>query len=605
MTSEPTAPAPTSPDAAPARAARPFLVLGIVLTAVFVQLLDVSIVNVAIPSIQGDLGASAAAVQLVLAGYQLAFACTLITAARLGDIHGRRRLFLLGMTTFTVASLLCGLAPDPTTLVLARILQGLGSGLMFPQVLAVIQVTFPAEQRGRAFGIFGATIGLATICGPLVGGLLLEADLFGTDWRMIFLVNVPVGLAALVLARREMPESRAPDAPRLDLLGAALVGAGLLLLVFPLTEGRERGWPAWVWVMLAASVPVLAAFVVLQVRKTRAERDPLVLMTLFRHRSFSAGVLLSSVFFLGIAPFFFAFSLYLQVGLGFEPLHSGLTTLPFAIGSGVASSRSDGLTKRLGARVLTLGATLLAVSMALLIAVLHVVGPDLVSWQVAVPLLLAGVGLGLFVAPLSNLVLAGVSGRETGSASGVLSTVQQVGGALGVALIGVLLFGLVGDHARDAATGQASVLRAELVRAGVPAAQAEPAVDGFVDCFQRRAESPDPSRTPQGCEPRPGPGAQAFASAAATANAEDYQWAIERTLLFEVLVFGTAAVLVQRLPRTPAPGAQAPGGQAPGGQAPGGPAPGGPAPGAATERPSGAGGGAPAARRRARGSRAG
>ncbi len=539
----------TQSASAPAvRTPRPFLVLGIVLTAVFVQLLDISIVNVAIPSIQGDLGASASSVQLVLAGYQLAFACMLITAARLGDIAGRRRLFLVGMSVFTVASLLCGLAPDPDTLVLARVLQGLGSGLMFPQVLAVIQVTFAPEQRGKAFGIFGATIGLATICGPLVGGLLLEADLLGTDWRAIFLVNVPIGIIALVLAVREMPESKAPDAPRLDLLGAALVTVGLLLLVFPLTEGRQRGWPLWIWALLALSVPVLAAFVAVQRRKTRADRDPLVLLSLFRGRAFSAGALLSSVFFLGIAPFFFSFSLYLQVGLGFEPLHSGLTTLPFAVGSGLASSRSDGLARRLGRTVLTLGATLLALSMAALIAVLHVVGPDLVSWQVALPLFTAGLGLGLFVAPLSNIVLAGVSGPETGSASGVLSTVQQVGGALGVALVGVVLFGLLGARASTAAQGEADVLRSSLVTAGLPAAAADEAVDGFVDCFARRAQSGDPSRTPEGCEPRPGPGAQAFADAARSANAEGYQWAIERTLVFEVLVFGAAALLVQRLP---------------------------------------------------------
>ncbi len=556
------APAPDAPPttAGPEHATRPFLVLGIVLTAVFVQLLDISIVNVAIPSIQTDLGADAASIQLVLAGYQLAFACTLITAARLGDIRGRRKLFLSGMVVFTVASLLCGLAPEPSTLVLARIVQGLGSGLMFPQVLAVIQVTFSPQDRGRAFGIFGATIGLATICGPLVGGLLLKADLFGTDWRAIFLVNVPVGIAALVLAIRELPESKAPDAPRLDLRGAGLVTLGLLLLIFPLTEGRQRGWPAWIWVMLALSVPVLAAFVVLQRRKTREDSDPLVLMTLFRNQSFQAGTLLSSVFFLGIAPFFFAFSLYLQVGLGFTPLHSGLTTLPFAIGSGLASSRSDGLAQRLGRRVLLIGCLLLAVSMLALVGVLDAVGTDLVSWQVAPVLFTAGLGLGLFIAPLSNIVLSGISGRETGSASGVLSTLQQVGGALGVAVIGVLLFGLLGGQAAAAAEHQSGPLRDQLVAAGVPAGQADTAVDRFRDCFERRAESGDPSATPKGCEPQAGPAAPLFAAAARSATADDYQYSIERTLLFEVLVFGTAALLVRRLPNPRRVSADASGG---------------------------------------------
>ncbi len=266
--------------------------LGIVLTSVFVQLLDISIVNVAIPSIQRDLGAGTAAIQLVIAGYQLAFACTLISAARLGDIRGRRTLFVSGMAVFTVASLLCGLAPDPTTLVLARALQGLGSGLMFPQVLSVIQVTFLPEERGRAFGIFGATIGLATICGPLFGGLLLKADVFGTDWRAIFLVNVPMGIAAIVLALREMPDSVAPGAPRLDLPGVGLIAVGLFLLVFPLTEGRQRGL-ALVDLPHAGGQRPRAR----RVRRgcsaaRRAENDdPLVLLSLFGDPVFRSGAI--------------------------------------------------------------------------------------------------------------------------------------------------------------------------------------------------------------------------------------------------------------------------------------------------------------------------
>ncbi len=543
----PTARAEQAGAGQPAR--RPFLVLGIVLTAVFVQLLDVSIVNVAIPSIQTDLGASFSAVQLVLSGYQLAFACTLITAARLGDIHGRKKLFMTGMSVFTVASALCGLAPSATALVLARVLQGLGSGLMFPQVLAVIQVTFAPRERGRAFGVFGATIGLATILGPLVGGVLIKANLFGTDWRMIFLVNVPVGIGALLLAARELPESRAPDARRLDLLGTALITAGLFLLVYPLTEGRTRGWPLWLDLMLAAAVPVLTGFVVLQRRKTLADRDPLLLMSLFGNRSFRAGALLSTVFFLGVAPFFFTFSLYLQVGLGFDALHSGLTTFPFAIGSGLASARSDGIAKRLGRDVLSVGCALLAVSMGALVVVLHLVGVGLRSWQVAPVLFVAGLGLGLFIAPLTTLVLAGIQGREAGSASGVLSTVQQVGGALGVAVIGVVLFGLVGGGAAGSARDAGAGLPARLVAAGVPAPQAAQAVAGFQDCFVRQARASDPSRTPPGCQARPGPSAPVFAQAARSARAHTWLRAVQRTLLLEVAVYLAALALTRALPR--------------------------------------------------------
>ena len=535
-----------------ARTPRPFVVLAIVLTAVFVQLLDVSIVNVAIPSIQTDIGASFAAVQLVLAGYQLAFACLLITGGRLGDIYGRKKLFMTGMAVFTVASALCGLAPDETTLVLARVLQGMGSGLMFPQVLAVIQVTVPPQDRAKAFGVFGATIGIATILGPLVGGALIALDLFGTDWRMIFLVNIPVGIAALVAASVALPDSRSPDAPRLDVPGALLVTTGLLLLVYPLTEGREKGWPAWIYAMLAASVPVLAGFVALQRSKTRRDASPLLLMTLFGNKSFRAGLLLSMVFFAGIPAFFFTFSLYLQVGLGFSALHAGLTTFPFAVASGITSSRAEGLAKRLGTGVLRLGAVALALGMVLTLVVLHAVGTDLHSWQIGPVLLVSGFGLGCFIAPLTTLVLAGITGREAGSASGVLSTVQQVGGALGVALIGLVLFGALGGQASATAAREAPGLQRALAAAGLPEPAVAEATKTFQDCFVRRAKAPDPSATPEGCAvPTDGPPAvaAAFADAAETARKDNFLHGIERALLFEVGVFGLAALLVGLLPR--------------------------------------------------------
>ena len=544
-------------DSAATRAERhPFLVLAIVLTAVFVQLLDVSIVNVAIPSIQKDIGASFASVQLVIAGYQLAFACLLITGARLGDIFGRKKLFVIGMTTFTLASALCGFAPNATTLVLSRVLQGIGSGLMFPQVLAVIQVTIPAKDRGKAFGIFGATIGIATILGPLLGGSLIALNLFGTDWRAIFLVNIPVGLLALVAAYLGLPDSKAPDKPSLDVLGAILVSVGLFLLVYPLTEGREKGWPVWIYAMLIASAPCLGVFVALQRSKTARSANPLLLMTLFANRSFRAGLVLSLVFFAGIPAFFFTFSLYLQGGLGFSALHSGLTTLPFALGSAFASARSDRLAKRLGTGVLTLGAGLLTASMVAAIIDLHLAGTDLHAWQIAPVLLVAGLGLGCFIAPLTNLVLAGIQGREAGSASGVLSTSQQIGGAIGVALIGLVLFGVLGGNAPQAAQQESASLSRALTAAGVPAAQAAAATAGFEHCFVLQAKAPDPSVTPAGCAaPSTATAATtaAFAVAGKKANENNFLHAIERTLIFEIIVFGAACLISRRLPKV-APG---------------------------------------------------
>ena len=515
----------------------PNAVLAIVLTAVFMNLLDVSIVNVAIPSIQRDLKASFAQIQLVLAGYQLAFACVLITGGRLGDIFGRRRLFVLGMSLFTAASLACGVTPDPTLLILFRVVQGIGSGLMVPQVLSTIQVTIPPRERGRAFGLFGATIGVATILGPLVGGALISLDLFGTDWRMIFLVNIPVGAVSVAAALRLLPETKAPDAPHLDIPGALIVTTGLFLVVYPLTEGREKGWPGWLLGMLVVAVPVLAGFVVLQLRKTRAGRSPLVLMSLFSNQSFRVGLVVSIVFFAGIPAFFFTFGLYLQIGLGYTALHAGLTGFPFAVGTAIASSRSDQLAKRMGKNVLRFGAGLLAASMVVNIAVLDHFGTDLRSWEIAPFLLFSGIGLGFFVAPLTNLILAGIEGREAGSASGVLTTAQQVGGALGVAVIGIIFFGLLSSHAPDAA-----------VEAGnrLPAAVPASAKAQFEHCFITQSRSPDPSVTPEGC-PKP-TGSGPFFAAADHGRRVDFLFSFDRTLLYEVGVFLVAALLIGFLP---------------------------------------------------------
>ena len=319
---------------------RRWVALAVVLIAGFMQLVDISIVNVAIPSIQRDLDATYSQIQWVLAGYQLAFAVMLITGGRLGDIYGRKRLFMIGMAGFTVASALCGLAQTPEMLIGSRVLQGLMGAIMFPQILSVIQVTFPPQERATAFGMFGATIGLATITGPLVGGLLIEADLFGLEWRPIFLVNLPIGIAALAVAARFLVESKAPRALRLDPVGVALVTAGLLLLVYPLVQGRDLGWPLWTFLSMAAAVPVLVGFGAYERRKKALDGSPLVDLDLFRQRSFVPGLLVAGIFFMGIPAFFLIFSLWLQIGLGFSALHAGLTGAPFAVGSALASAAS-------------------------------------------------------------------------------------------------------------------------------------------------------------------------------------------------------------------------------------------------------------------------
>src|SRR5580698_9923221 len=311
---------------------RRWLALASVMTALFMVLLDVSIVNVAIPAIRSNLKANNADIQFVVAGYGLAYAVLLITGGRLGDIFGRKKLFLIGMSGFVIASALCGLAQSAIMLDLSRVLQGTMAALMYPQVLSVIQVSFPPSERARVFGFVGAVIGIATITGPLVGGLIIRNDITGGSWRWIFLVNLPIGIAALIAATRLITESRAPNATRLDLGGFALSTVGILLLVYPLVEGQVADWPAWTFICMGLSPFALIAFILYE-RSLPATRFPLVQLSLFRIRSFSVGVAISAVFIAGIPAFFFTFSLMLQVGLGFSALNAGLTTIPWSLAS--------------------------------------------------------------------------------------------------------------------------------------------------------------------------------------------------------------------------------------------------------------------------------
>ena len=536
--------------------------LGVLLTATFMQLLDVSIVNVAIPSIQADLSASFATVELVVAAYLLAFAVVLITGGRLGDIYERRRLFLVGMAGFTVASAVSGAAPTATVLVVARLFQGLFSGLMFPQVLSVIQVTFEPRERGRVFGIFGAVIGLATILGPLLGGALIAANLADLSWRLIFYVNVPIGVAGFVGGLVLVPESTAPDAPRLDLPGVGLATFGLGLLIFPLVEGRQLGWPLWLVVLLAFSIPVLATFAAYERHRSDRGRDPLLRWSLFHQRSFVVGSGLSLVFFLGVAAFFFAFSVYLQVGLGFSALATGLTLVPFAVGSAIASYRSHTFAVRLGNRVLSVGTGLLVGAMALVILTIHLAGTELTGFELIPSLGLAGVGLGLVVAPVTNIVLGGIRPVDAGAASGALSTAQQVGGAVGVALIGIVFFGLLGANAGGASDAAAPALRAELAAAQVPAAAIASIEQGFAACFSAQITATDPTVVSPVCgrlanmaaAPDASPQlaqairAAVFDRAMPAAQREDFSRSIQETLLYEVAVFLVSFVVILGLP---------------------------------------------------------
>jgi EmrB/QacA subfamily drug resistance transporter len=447
----------TTPLSAPADRRRWFA-LAIVMTAAFMDLVDVTIVNIAIPSIQRNAGASDSQIQWITAGYALAFAAGLITGGRLGDIHGRKRLFLIGIGGFTLASALCGFAANPEMLVASRILQGGMAALMVPQVLSIVHATFPAHERGKVFGLFGAIVGLGAVSGPLLGALLTEWNLFGLEWRPIFLINLPVGIAGLILGSRFITESKAPKALKLDLVGVALVVVGLLMLLYPLTRGRELDWPLWGYVLMAGALVVFGALVAYERRKAARDGSPLIELSLFKVKSFAAGIAVQTVFGVALGIFFLVWTLYMQIGLGWRPLRAGLTGVPFSIAVSAAAGLSvQKLVPRFGRKVLQAGALLMAAGVLLYIWESERYGMAIASWQMALPLVVMGVGMGLIVAPLTDAVLSEVPREHAGSASGLINTVQQMGNALGLGLVSVVFFGVVADDLRPDEVGPAFV----------------------------------------------------------------------------------------------------------------------------------------------------
>ncbi|GLO54609.1 MFS transporter [Pseudomonas putida] len=415
----------------------PWLGLSVLLLAGFVTIFDLFVVNVAIPSLQAGLAASFAQVGFIVAGYELAFGVLLITGGRLGDLFGRRRLFVIGMAGFTFASLLCGLAPTAGFLIAARVLQGLAAALLFPQVYASIRVNFNDGDSRRAFGLLGMTLGLAAIAGQVLGGGLIHADLFGLGWRSIFLINVPIGLLAIAAARY-IPESRAPQRPTLDWTGVGLVSTGLVLLLVPLIEGPALGWPAWSLVSLCLAGVLLVLFHRQQEQRRADGGLPLVDMRLLAQRHFALGALLVFLVYSTSSSFFLCFTLLVQTGLGLDPLTAGSIFAPCSVGFVLASLVAPKLVARWGASAIVVGAMVYAVSIGLLIAQVWMAGAALMPAGLIPVLMVVGAGQGLIMTPLLNLVLGFVDEAQAGMASGVISTVQQVGAALGVGVVGIL-----------------------------------------------------------------------------------------------------------------------------------------------------------------------
>jgi EmrB/QacA subfamily drug resistance transporter len=445
----------------------PWAALPVILSGAFMVVLDFFIVNVALPSMQTDLHASNGALEWVAAGYGLTTAVFLITAGRVGDRIGRRKTFSIGLAVFTLSSLACGAASTSEVLIVGRLFQGVGGALVMTNLLTLIGVMFEGAERTKALSAYGMTLGLAAVSGQLIGGVLVQANIAGLGWRSCFLINVPIGLLALAAAPRLVAESRLDGTSRIDLVGTVLVTVGLTAVLLPLVEGRQHGWPAWAWISLALAPVILGAFVVHQRRLRDRGGAPLLDLSLFRQRTFSAGLAAQLVFWCGQASFFLVLALYLQQGRGLSALDAGLVFTILAAAYLVASAVAPGLLERHGRRLLAEGALVLAVGHVLLILTVAGIGTGGSVAVLAPALLLIGAGMGMVIAPLVTLILSTTGPEQAGAASGVLSTIQNVGNALGVAIVGVIYFGAV--HSGSAGAFQLSLVALAAILVGVAA----------------------------------------------------------------------------------------------------------------------------------------
>jgi EmrB/QacA subfamily drug resistance transporter len=519
--------------------------LGVVVLAAFMDLLDNTIVNVALPSIQKHLGAGYSALQWVTTGYVLSFALLLIVGGRLGDIVGRKTMFLLGVAGFTATSLLCALSVTPGMLIGSRVAQGVFAGLMVPQVLSVIHVTFSDEEKPKAYGLFGGVAGLAGAFGISLSGILVNWNLWGLSWRTVFLINVPVGLFALFAGARVIRESKAPWRTRLDVPGVLLSTLGLLLLVFPLIQGRELGWPTWGFVSMGVSVPVLAAFVLYERRRMARNLSPLVVLSLFKRRSFTGGMGTYLAFMVGNGVFFISWAVYLQLGLGYSAIHAGLTSLPFSLAAFFAAFPALMISAKYGRIVLQIGA-LFAMTGLLGYAweVVHY-GATASTWIVIPPLVLFGLGFGALMAPTAPLAIAQAPAEDTGSASGLINTTQQLGYALGAALTALVFFGLLsGNTARSADQGAPALRTTLSATAHVSPQQADAIAAATKQCAVDRVNEKDPAVVPASCSTLQSlTGDQASATAVAQSTARTGATAFAKSFQVALWTFAGLAVV--------------------------------------------------------------
>ncbi|MDA3648827.1 DHA2 family efflux MFS transporter permease subunit [Saccharopolyspora indica] len=510
-----------APESTPAEnppTPRPWLVLGIFCAGFFMALLDGTVVNIAVPTLIEGLGASYDQVLWVVDAYLLVFSVLLITTGRLGDGFGYRRLFLAGIVTFTVASALCGFAGSPEQLIAGRVLQGLGAALLFPQVISSILAIFPPQQRGKAFGVFGAIAGLAPILGPIAGGFVLAH----LGWRWIFFINLPIGVITAVLVLVFVPELRGGRVRGIDLTGVVLATAGLTGVVFGLIEGPRYGWgtiagPVGITSVVVGGVALLVLFVLWQHNRPG---EPLMPLELFTGRNFAVGNWIGFAFQLGMIGIAFVLVLYLQVVLGLTALETGFVLLPNAVLTAIGSACAGRLADEFGGRsVLALGMALLAAGLVVVVAT---AGPDSSAWQLLPGLLIIGIASGATFAPLQQVTMDGVDPALAGAASGVSSTTRQVGGVLGTAVLGAVLAAVLNASLRSEATVRAAQLPEGLR-------------EQFVASATARAGRFGPPAVPNGLLP---------ADAAAFAEAGREAFAVAFVTAMDVALLSSAAVLV-------------------------------------------------------------
>lgn len=477
------------------------IALLIVAFAFVMDLLDSTIVNIAIPSIQANLGASYATIQWLVAGYSLTFALLLITGGRMGDVFGYKKVFLYGIAGFTITSLLTGIAPNSTFLVVARLLQGSMAALMVPQVMSLMQVMYKPSERAGVMGMFGMLGGLGASLGPIIGGLLLKANLFGWDWRPIFLINLPVGIFAFIAGWKFLPEGKSEHPLHIDIKGTLMIIAALSLLVFPLIEGRDLNWPIWTLIMLGASIPALMAFWAYETRKHGRDKSALIVPSLFKVKTFTSGILMNLIVDSLMVGYFLTVTLVLQIALGYSPIRAALTSIPTAVGMTIGFAvLGQKLIPKLGRKVISIGSTVFAAGLIYTSWIFSHYLLSAHSWQFIPGLLILGIGLSLIMVPIFSVALKDVDSNHAGSASGILNAVQQVGGAVGIAIIGVIFFGQLSHGAYSSYNSTIPELRQQLTTLHVPAEAQDQIINQTRTCFHDRSVEKDSNIVPESCK---------------------------------------------------------------------------------------------------------